>query len=98
MFVTDLIIENASLDDSGIYTCRSSSRQVIDTTKVTVIRCTDRLPSKSSDSKSGTSSLHRQGRCCLVTSPCLALLFSWGFLFLLRHFHIPVDVILLPAS
>ncbi|XP_076465425.1 uncharacterized protein LOC143297135 [Babylonia areolata] len=39
MFVTDLIIDNVSLDDSGIYTCRSSSRHIIDTTKVTVIRC-----------------------------------------------------------
>ena len=38
-FVTDLIIDNVSLDDSGVYTCRTSSRQVVDTTKVTVVRC-----------------------------------------------------------
>ncbi|KAK7115666.1 hypothetical protein V1264_001495 [Littorina saxatilis] len=37
-FVTDLIIDNASLDDSGIYTCRTSSRHVLETSKVTVVR------------------------------------------------------------
>ena len=38
-FVTDLIIDNVSLDDSGVYTCRTASKQVVDTTKVTVVRC-----------------------------------------------------------
>lgn len=38
MFVSDLIIDNASQQDSGVYACRTSNDLEVDSTKITVLR------------------------------------------------------------
>ena len=36
--ISDMIIESASLDDSGVYSCVSETGRLVDATKVAVIR------------------------------------------------------------
>ncbi|PVD19475.1 hypothetical protein C0Q70_19964 [Pomacea canaliculata] len=44
MFVSDLIIDNASQQDSGVYACRTSNDLEVDSTKITVLRGDITLP------------------------------------------------------